>query len=98
MALRFRFAQKLLGENTGLRLVSKRGCVVKKHLQDRLRVSFPQQIHHSHSESTRVFYLPIRVYPSHPWLKNALFGVRMAPGLGCSNFLPATRNPLLLFV
>jgi hypothetical protein len=31
MALRFRFAQKLLGEKTGLRLVSKRGCVVKKH-------------------------------------------------------------------
>ena len=57
MALRFRFAQKLLGENTGLRLVSKRGCVVKKHLQARLRVSFPQQIHHSHSESARIFYL-----------------------------------------
>jgi hypothetical protein len=36
MALRFRFAQKLLGENTGLRLASKRGCVVKKHPQARL--------------------------------------------------------------
>ena len=28
-------------ENTGLRLVSKRGDVVKKHPQARLRVSFP---------------------------------------------------------
>ena len=55
MALRFRFAQKLLGENTGLRLVSKRGCVVKKHLQARLRGSFPQQIQHSRSESTLCF-------------------------------------------
>ena len=26
------FAQKLLGENSVLRLASKRGCVVKKHL------------------------------------------------------------------
>jgi hypothetical protein len=40
MALRFRFAQKLLGENAGLRLASKRGWVVKKHLQARLRGSF----------------------------------------------------------
>jgi len=45
------FTQKSLGENAGLRLVSKRGCVVKKHLQARLRVSFLQQIQHSHSES-----------------------------------------------
>jgi hypothetical protein len=30
------FRQKLLGENTGLRLASKRGCVVKKHPQARL--------------------------------------------------------------
>jgi hypothetical protein len=50
MALRLRLAQKSLGENAGLRLVSKRGCVVKKHLQARLRGSFPQQIQHSHSE------------------------------------------------
>ena len=49
--------QKSLGENAGLHLVSKRGRVVKKHLQARLRGSFPQQIQHSHSESTRVFYL-----------------------------------------
>jgi hypothetical protein len=69
MALRLRLAQKSLGENTGLRLASKRGCVVKKHLQARLRVSFPQLIQHSHSESTRIFYLFIRVHPSHPWLK-----------------------------
>jgi len=41
MALRFCFAQKLLGEDAGLRLASKRGYVVKKHLQARLRVSFP---------------------------------------------------------
>ena len=72
MALRFRFAQRFLGENTGLRLVSKRGCVVKKHLQARLRVSFPQHIQHSRSESTRVFYLPIRVYLSNPWLKKSI--------------------------
>jgi hypothetical protein len=52
IALRLRLAQKSLGENAGLRLVSKRGCVVKKHLQARLRVSFPQQIQHSRSEST----------------------------------------------
>jgi hypothetical protein len=67
MALRFRFAQRFLGENTGLRLVSKRGCVVKKHLQARLRGSFSQHIQHSRSESTRIFYLFIRVHPSHPW-------------------------------
>jgi hypothetical protein len=36
--------QKSLGEIAGLRLVSKRGCVVKKHPQARLRGSFPQQI------------------------------------------------------
>jgi hypothetical protein len=69
MALRLRLAQKLLGENAGLRLASKRGCVVKKHLQARLRVSFPQYIQHSHSESHRIFYLPIRVYLGNPWLK-----------------------------
>ena len=78
MALRFRFAQKLLGENTGLRLVSKRGCVVKKHPQARLRVSFLQHIQHSRSESTRIFYLSIRVHPSHLWFKNALFAARMS--------------------
>ena len=57
---------------------AKRVCVVKKHLQARLRVSFPQQIQHSHSESTRIFYLFIRVHPSHPWFKNALFAARMS--------------------
>jgi hypothetical protein len=40
-------------KNTGLRLVSKRGCVVKKHPQARFRGFFPQQIQHSLSESTR---------------------------------------------
>jgi hypothetical protein len=29
MALRFRLAQRFLGENAGLRLASKRGCFVK---------------------------------------------------------------------
>ena len=58
-----------LWEKTGLRLVSKRGCVVKMHPQARLRGSFSQHIQHSRSESTRVFYLPIRVYLSDPWLK-----------------------------
>ena len=33
--------QKSLGENAGLRLVSKRGCFVKMHPQACLRVSFP---------------------------------------------------------
>jgi hypothetical protein len=42
-------------ENIGLRLVSKRGDVVKKHPQARLRVFFPQQIQYSHSESTPCF-------------------------------------------
>jgi hypothetical protein len=50
-----RFTQKSCGENNGLRLVSKRGDVVKKHLQARLRVSFPKQIQHSCSESTPCF-------------------------------------------
>jgi hypothetical protein len=44
-----------LFENTGLRLVSKRGDVVKRRPQARLRVSFPQQIQHSCSESTPCF-------------------------------------------
>jgi hypothetical protein len=40
-------------ENVVLRLVPKRGDVVKKHTQARLRVFFQQQIQHSHSESTQ---------------------------------------------
>ena len=50
----------------GLRLVSKRGDVVKKHPQARLRVSFPQQIQHSRSESTRGFlsFHPCQSFPS----------------------------------
>jgi len=39
-------------KNNGLRLVSKRGDVVKRRPQARLRGSFPQQIQHSRSEST----------------------------------------------
>jgi hypothetical protein len=70
--------QKSLGENAGLRLASKRGCIVKKYLQARLRGSFSQHIQHSRSESTRIFYLFIRVHPSHPWFKNALFAARMS--------------------
>ena len=56
------FRQKSLGENTGLRLASKRGCVVKKHPQVGLRVSFLQQIQHSRSESTRCFLSFLSVY------------------------------------
>jgi hypothetical protein len=37
-------------KNTGLRLVSKRGDVVKKHPQARLPVSFAKQLQHSLSE------------------------------------------------
>ena len=62
MALRLRLAQKSLGENAGLRLVSKRGDVVKKHLQVGLRVSFIEQIWHSRSESTRCFLSFLSVY------------------------------------
>ena len=73
MALRFRFAQKLLGENTKLRLVSKRGCVVKKHPEARLRGSFLQHIQHSHSESTPCFFcLSIRVNLSNRWFKKSI--------------------------
>jgi hypothetical protein len=39
-------------KNTGLRLVFKRGDVVKKHPQARLRGFFAKQIQHSRSEST----------------------------------------------
>jgi hypothetical protein len=49
-------------KNTGLRLVSKRGCVVKKHPQARLQVSFSQQLQHSHSESTPCFLVFPSVY------------------------------------
>jgi hypothetical protein len=52
-------------KNTGLRLVSKRGDVVKKHLQARLRVSFPKQIQHSRSESTPCFIIfpSVKIFP-----------------------------------
>jgi hypothetical protein len=83
MALRLRLAQKSLGENTGLRLASKRGCVVKKHLQARLRVSFPQRIKHSHSESNRIFYLFIRVYLGNLTRSFPLFSP-FGPTFGCS--------------
>jgi len=60
MALRLRLAQRSLGKNTGLRLVSKRGCVVKKASASPLvsifsttNPAFAQRINH------RVFYLPI---------------------------------------
>ena len=43
------FALESSGKSTGLRFVSKRGDVVKKHPQARLRVSYPQQIQHSRS-------------------------------------------------
>jgi hypothetical protein len=43
------FALESSGKSTGLRLVSKRRDVVKKHPQARLRVSYPQQIQHSRS-------------------------------------------------
>jgi hypothetical protein len=49
--------QKSLEANIRLRLFSKRGDVVKKHPQARLRVSYQQQIQHSRRESTRDFYL-----------------------------------------
>jgi hypothetical protein len=79
--------QKSLGENAGLRLVSKRGCVVKKHLQARLRVSFQQHIQHSHSESTTVFsiFLFDSFVPTHLALRANLRLLYRAPApvLGC---------------
>ena len=66
--------KKSLGENAGLRLASKRGCVVKKHPQVGLRVSFQQQIQHSRSESIRVFYLFIRIYLGNRWFKCVISG------------------------
>jgi hypothetical protein len=53
MALRFR--SEIFWRNTGLHLASKRGCVEKMHPQVGERVSFPQQIQHSHSESILCF-------------------------------------------
>jgi hypothetical protein len=47
-------------EQTGLSLASKQGCVVKKHPQVVLRVSFPQQVQHSLHESILCFL----VFPS----------------------------------
>jgi hypothetical protein len=41
---------------------AKGGCVVKKHPQARLRVSFIKQIWHSRSESTRCFLSFLSVY------------------------------------
>jgi hypothetical protein len=49
---------------------AKRGDVLKKHPQARLRVSFLQQIQHSRSESSPVFSVfLIRLYLGNPWFK-----------------------------
>jgi hypothetical protein len=61
-----------LFENTGLRLVSKRGCVVKKHPQARLRGSFHNKSSIRVANQHRVSCLLIRVHPSYPWLKSLL--------------------------
>jgi hypothetical protein len=66
--------QKSLGENAGLRLVSKRGDVVKKHLQARLRVSFHNKSSICAANQARDFHLPIRVHPSYPWFKCVISG------------------------
>ena len=81
MALRLRLAQRSLGKNTGLRLASKRGYVVKKYLQARLRVSFPQHIQHSHSESTPCFlvFLFDSFVPTHLALRANLRLLYRAP-------------------
>ena len=47
--------RKLLEKIAGLRLFAKRGDVVKKHPQARLRVFFAKQIQHSRSESNPCF-------------------------------------------
>jgi hypothetical protein len=54
MALRC-FIRNFSKKTPGLRLASKRGCVVKKQPQVGLRVSFQQQIQHSRSESALCF-------------------------------------------
>ena len=79
--------KKSLGENAGLRLASKRGCVVKKHPQVGLRVSFPQHIQHSHSESSPCFlvFLFDSFVPTHLALRANLRLLYRAPApvLGC---------------
>jgi hypothetical protein len=60
MALRFR--SEIFWRNTGLHLASKRGCVEKMHPQVGERVSFPQQIQHSHSESILCFLVFASVF------------------------------------
>jgi hypothetical protein len=57
-----------------LRFVSKRGDVVKKHPEVRLRGSFHNRSSIRVANQPRVSCLPIRVYPSYPWLKNDPFG------------------------
>ena len=76
----------------GLRLVSKRGDVVKKHPQARLRVSFPQQIQHSCSESSPCLS-ELSVVKS-----NLDFRCADDAVVRGNDSLPATRNPLLSLV
>ena len=67
-------------EQTGLSLASKRGCVVKKHPQVGLRVSFPQQVQHSLHESTLCFLVFPSVYiRAIRGLKNDPLAARMIP-------------------
>ena len=47
---------EIVGRKCGVALGFQAGMCCEKHLQARLRVSFQQQIQHSHSESTRDFW------------------------------------------
>jgi hypothetical protein len=64
-----RLAQKSLGENTGLRLASKRGCVVKNICKPACECLFRNTSSIRTANQPRVFYLPIRVYLGNQWLK-----------------------------
>jgi hypothetical protein len=72
-----------LWKNLGLRLASKRGCVVKKHPQVGLRGSFLQQVQHSRSESTLCFlFFPSVYIRAIRGLKNDPFAARRYKFLG----------------
>jgi hypothetical protein len=52
---------EIFGRKCRVAIGLQAGMCCEKHLQARLRVSFPQQIQHSHSESTRAttLYQPL---------------------------------------
>jgi hypothetical protein len=55
-------SSEIFGRKGGVALGFQAGMCCEKHLQARLRVSFQQQIQHSHSESTTVFSIFLSVF------------------------------------